>query len=193
MRVNLKSIQVVSDALIPVLGFFLWEWGLFFILLYYILDLLVSEVFMYMKSRAILIKQGGNRSNYIGFAAMAVVLIGTVLLLVRLFILEAHPELNLWQEIIAFWVYKDLGVQQGYILIPIVIFVGFQRYKMEFLQTRKNETDSVTAIWRTHIKNLILLLTVCGIVAGLTHFIVFPDWVYLLLLLGGTSIYQLTR
>jgi hypothetical protein len=193
MRVNLKLIQVVSDALIPVLGFFLWGWGLFFILLYYLIDLLVSELFMYIKTRAIQLKQGGHVLQTVWYIVLGQLLIVSSLLLVRIFILNAHPELDLRQEIIAFWRYKDLGIQQGYILIPLVFFVGFQRYKTEFLRPRKNETESISVIWQRRLKSLVLLLTCVGFMAGLTHFIVFPDWVYLVLLLGTSSIFQLVR
>jgi hypothetical protein len=186
----MKWIQVVSDALIPILGYFLWGWGLFFILLYYLIDLMVSELFMYIKTRAILLKQGGNVYQAIMYILIGQVLLVSTLLLIRIFMLNVHPELNLKQEIITFWKYKDLGIQQGYILLPLVFFVGFQRYKWDFLNARKNETQSVVFLWRDHLKRLLLLLTCVGFMAGLTSFVIFPDWVYLSLLLGTTSIFQ---
>jgi hypothetical protein len=139
------------------------------------------------------LKQGGHVLQTVWYIVLGQLLIVSSLLLVRIFILNAHPELDLRQEIIAFWRYKDLGIQQGYILIPLVFFVGFQRYKTEFLRPRKNETESISVIWQRRLKSLVLLLTCVGFMAGLTHFIVFPDWVYLVLLLGTSSIFQLVR
>lgn len=193
MRVNLKIIQVISDALIPVLGYVFWEWDLFFILLYYLLDLLVSEVFMHLKTRSVRMKQGGDMFQSMGYIAVGMVLITTVLLLVRIFILQLHPEMNIQEEIIAFWQYKDMGIEQGFLLIPLVVIVGYQRYKMEFIAPRLNERISVKELWKGHLKSLVVLLTFVGIITGLSFYIVFAEWVYLIVLLVVTSFYQLTR
>ena len=60
MRVNQKYVQSFGDALIPILGYFFWNWNLYFIVLFYLLDLIASEVFMYFKSKKILQVQGGK-------------------------------------------------------------------------------------------------------------------------------------
>ncbi len=193
MRVNLKIVQVLADLLIPVLGYFFWGWGLFFIVLYYLLDLLVSEVFMHLKTRAILLKQGGALLQSMGLIGVGIALIVTTLLLVRIFMLQIHPEINLTEEIIAFWSYKDMGIAQGYVLIPLVAFVGFQRYKTEFIQQQKHESLTVSVLWKTHLKSLLLLLTLVGLITGISFFIPLPDWICLALLLGATSTYQLVR
>jgi hypothetical protein len=97
------------------------------------------------------------------------------------------------KEVIAFWSYKDMGIAQGYLLIPLVIFVGYQRFKTEFLLPKKHETTLIEALWRSHLKSLVLLLTSVGMITGIAYFIVFPDWIYLALLLSSTSAYQLLR
>jgi hypothetical protein len=191
LRISIKHIQVLTDAIIPVIGYFLWDWSLFFILLYYLLDLFVSEVFMYIKSRAIYLKRGGNAKDVFKNIFLSLLLLFSALLLLRLFIKNLYPNIIFQTEIVAFWRYKDLGIQQGYLLIPLVFFIGYQRYKKDFLGLRTDEKLTIPHLWKQHLKQLILLLTVIGIVSGLSYFIVFPDWVYLTLLLISTSIYQL--
>lgn len=193
MRVNLRVIQVFSDALIPILGYFFWEWGLFFIVLYYLLDLLASEIFMHLKTRAIRLYQGSAMLHSMKYIALGMTLIVTSLLLVRLFVLQVHPATDILREINAFWSYKDMGIAQGYILIPLVFLVGYQRYKMEFVQQKKNETLTISMLWTAHLKSLVLLLTFLSLITGLTYFIIAPDWVYLSMLLAATSTYQLLR
>jgi hypothetical protein len=193
MRVNLRIVQVLADATIPILGYFLWDWGLFFIVLYYLLDLIVSEIFMHLKTREIRKFRSGSMTESMRYIAAGIFLVATTLLLVRLFILQTHPQTDVVKEVIAFWSYKDMGIAQGYLLIPLVIFVGYQRFKTEFLLPKKHETTLIEALWRSHLKSLVLLLTSVGMITGIAYFIVFPDWIYLALLLSSTSAYQLLR
>jgi len=53
MRVNTKLIQLAGDALIPILGFFFWDWGLYFIVIFYLLDYIVSEILTHLKAKRI--------------------------------------------------------------------------------------------------------------------------------------------
>ena len=53
MKLNPKIIQVAADAAIPLMGFFLWDWSLYFILLFYLLDLLASEIIAHLSARKI--------------------------------------------------------------------------------------------------------------------------------------------
>jgi len=58
MRVQPKYLLLVSDALIPLLGLFVWNWSLYFILLFYLLDLLAREVLTHVKTKGIYKAQG---------------------------------------------------------------------------------------------------------------------------------------
>jgi hypothetical protein len=43
------------------------------------------------------------------------------------------PTIDFTKEMLAFWKYKDMGIEQGYFLLPLIVIAGYQRYKMEFL------------------------------------------------------------
>ena len=53
MNQRVKYVQLFTEALIPLLGFFMWDWGLYFILLFYFIDITTDEVFSHLKSKKI--------------------------------------------------------------------------------------------------------------------------------------------
>jgi len=193
MNFNLRLIQVFSDALIPVLGYLFWEWDLFFIVLYYLLDLFVSEIFMHFKSRKICLTQGGGMMKPVGYILTGMVIVTSVLFLLRIFFLSLHPEMNMVSEAIEFWQYKDLGIQQGYLLLPLLALVGYQRYKVEFIKPGLHKKLSLQILWMMHYRELLVLMACVGLITAISFFILFPEWVYLILLLGGTCAFQLRR
>src|SRR5690554_8069219 len=51
---RLRLINAISEAIIPLLGIFFFEWGIYFILLFYFIDLVATEVFLYIKVNKII-------------------------------------------------------------------------------------------------------------------------------------------
>jgi hypothetical protein len=193
MNFNLRLIQVLSDALIPVLGYLFWDWDLFFILLYYLLDLLISEIFMCFKSRSISSIRGLRMRETLAYFIVGMIIVSSILLLLRIFMLNLHPEINLIAETVEFWRYKDLGIEQGYILLPLLILVGYQRYKTEFIKSELHKKTSLKELWVLHYRELLRLLGYTGLISATSFIILFPEWMYLILLLFGTTVYQLRR
>lgn len=193
MNFNLRLIQVLSDALIPVLGYLFWDWDLFFILLYYLLDLLISEIFMCFKSRSISSIRGLRIRETLAYFIVGMIIVSSILLLLRIFMLNLHPEINLIAETVEFWRYKDLGIEQGYILLPLLILVGYQRYKTEFIKSELHKKTSLKELWVLHYRELLRLLGYTGLISATSFIILFPEWMYLILLLFGTTVYQLSR
>lgn len=193
MNFNLRLIQVLSDALIPVLGYLFWDWDLFFILLYYLLDLLISEIFMCFKSRSISLIRGLRIRETLAYFIVGMIIVSSILLLLRIFMLNLHPEINLIAETVEFWRYKDLGIEQGYILLPLLILVGYQRYKTEFIKSELHKKTSLKELWVLHYRELLRLLGYTGLISATSFIILFPEWMYLILLLFGTTVYQLRR
>lgn len=192
MRIKPIYIQLIGDAAIPLLGFFVWDWSLYFILLFYLLDLLTSEVFVHFKTRKIVQSQGvSSMTPWImnGFFSLVILLVN-----VFLFHLGTHfitPEIDFNKEFIAFLTYEDMGIQQAYFLLPLVVFIGYQQYKLEFIRLRKFEQLTFNDLWRDYFAARIIigvyaiLLTVIAVMVGL------PAWVYLVLIVLGSAFYQL--
>lgn len=191
MRLNPRIIQLFGDALIPLLGYFWWNWSLYFIVLFYLMDYLSNEVFTYLKAKKIVSFQQINSQKWIKSGIISSVLLLICFIIIHLAIRSIHPEIYFTQEIMDFWTYKDMGFEQGYILIPLIVLVGFQRYKLEFIATRKYETLKIESLWKPHINSHYFILGGAALIIGISTFIVFPELVYILGIILFSTIYQL--
>ena len=147
---KLKYIQILFEGLIPLLGYFLWDWSLYFILLFYLMDLIVDEVFANLKSKHIIKAQSlpvkkGILNGVEGFTLLIVIILG-----IHLTMPSIQSNIVFIDEIILFWTYEELGIQQGLLLVPLVVFGAYQKYKLEFLQ---RIIDKEKAVFTQDVKN----------------------------------------
>ena len=112
-------------------------------------------------------------------------------ILIHLAMQELQPIIDFQQEALAFWSYKDMGIEQGYILLPLLIFVAYQKYKMEFLLPGLFRTINLQAMWKEHKKANIILLAFIGLALGVFSFIAPPEWLLILLIVALSSGYKL--
>lgn len=112
-------------------------------------------------------------------------------ILIHLAVQELHPTIDFQQEALAFWSYKDMGIEQGYILLPLLIIVAYQKYKMEFLMPGLFRTINLQAIWKEHKKANIIQLAFIGLAFGVFSFISPPEWLVILLIVALSSGYKL--
>lgn len=178
MRVNPAYIQLIGDAIIPLLGYFLWDWSLYFIVLFYLLDYVCNEIIIHLKVHKT------NRSNATETMSrskgmFSFLLLVSVLFIVHVAVKRIQPTIDFPNEIVHFVTYKDLGIEQGYFLIPLVFFTGYQRYKMDFIATGKFTKTSSKNLWNAHIKIHLLILSLCSLVIGSASFFVLPDACYI--------------
>jgi len=192
MKIQPKYIQLIGDAVIPLLGFFLWNWSLYFILLFYIIDLLLSEVVMHLKTKKTLQERTQeDKSIWYKQGILSTVLFLINCILIHLAIQELHPTIDFQKEAIAFWSYKDMGIEQGYILLPLLILVAYQKYKMEFLLPGLFRTINLQTMWKEHKKANIILFAFIGLAFGVFSFIAPPEWLVILLIVAISSGYKL--
>lgn len=190
MQLNQKYIQLFSDSLIPLLGFFYWDWSVYFIILFYFIDLLVSEIIMHLKSKSI--QQNSDKTplskNWLFNGSLSLLIIVGILFLTHVGIYYHQTSIDFTTEIYNFWSYKELGIEQGYVLVPLVAVAAYMRYKMEFLVPKKFITSTHQSIWKPHLRINTLLLA--GVVLGLTllYFFVIPEFIILLAIVGLSSL-----
>lgn len=192
MRVNVKYLQLITDAIIPLLGYFFWHWNLYFIVLFYLLDYLAYEVFSHVKARKVSSLKPDN-STWLKLGIVSVVLFVLNSVLVQITMKSLVPTIDFTKEIIAFWNYKDMGIEQGYFLLPLIVIAGYQRYKMEFLMTGMFQKITIRQIFLKDIQAQLIALGFIALTFGLSFFIVFPEIVYVLGIVLFTGIYQLLR
>lgn len=186
-----QLIQAFGDVLIPLLGFFIWEWSLYFIVLFYLLDYTVSEVVTFFKARKIIVYTDKGRTTLQKMAPISGLLFVFTITTVHLALYGIHPGIHFLEEVIRFLSEKDLGIPQGIVLLPLLAFVGWQRYKMEFVIPMKFRNASQSKLWRDHLY-VHLTIALCSIlVFGLTCIFPIPEQIYLFLLLSGTLVFNL--
>lgn len=193
MRINPKIIQVAGDAIIPLAGYFWWEWNLYFILLFYLLDYISNEIFLHLKSKKIRVFQNTPVEIWVKNAIISSFLLIFSVLCVHFAMLRISPGIQFTDELLRFWKYKDLGMEQGYILIPLIFLVGFQRYKMEFVATAQFKKVQMKELWKQHITVHFVILAFSCTVIGLSTFSVFSEIFYISALIVSSSIFQLLR
>lgn len=184
-------IQLFSNLLIPVLGFWIWGWSLYFILLFYVLDLISSEAVLYLKAKKT--KNSGEKklakSPFVIYAIISSLFLISIIAEFNLGIVLLHPEINLKDEILAFLSYKELGVQQGFLLIPLVAMMAYSSYRLEFLIPKMYLRQEEKTIWKQHLKDRFLLLSFSAILTLFAVAFQFSEAVILCIILVTTTGY----
>ena len=102
-----------------------------------------------------------------------------------------QDQFNAKNEIIRFWSYKEMGIEQGYIFVPLIIFMGYTQFKMEFLTpavfTRMNNSQ----LWQPHLKAMLILVAFTALTFGLVHFIKIPEVIFVISIVLISSLYQI--
>lgn len=188
-----RSIQALFEALIPVLGYFLWDWNLYFILLYYFFELLADEVMLWLKLRSI-----GERQQKSGilalkraFGSMLVFILS--LLIIHFAIYVIYPDLDFKTEFIRFWNYTELGIAQGYVLLPLIGFAAYQQYKMNFLMMNGPERFSMHEVWKKQQTKYFYMIALSAFVLGLSHVVIFDEVIYVVSVVSLSTIYKFQR
>jgi hypothetical protein len=179
-------IQLIGELVIPLLGFFLWDWSLLFILLFYLLENLFFSYFRIETVREIkkqILKKDQPRNSKILFKSLILWLIECVL--VHLFILLIYPNQSLPKEWIKFFMYQDLGIPQGIILLPLLYFASKIKMKQDVFVSLKNlkSADDFNHI-AVNLNYTWIAIGAWGGLIGLNYFIQINELLNLSFILG---------
>lgn len=191
MKPKIRVVQLLLEAAIPVLGYLVWEWNLYFILLFYFLDLFADFVITNLKSKKILDAQGGRQSDWIKWSFITLLTLLISIAMIHLAVFSRQPNINFINEAIAFWEYEELGLAQGFVLLPLVFLAAFQQYKMEFLLPARYRTQALKMLWLSKMKAFLIITAFAGVSIGLSQFVVFHEAVYVFGIVALVGLYQL--
>ena len=191
MKMNPKIIQLVGDALIPILGFFFWHWDIYFIILFYLLDLFIHEVTAHISSGKIRKHSGESVLSALGYVILSWGLLLSSVALIHLTVMMIIPGIDFQKQIIAFWEYEELGIPQGIILVPLMLLVGIQRYRMEFVIPGRYKTERMSSFWKRHLAGYLFMLVLMAVGYAISQFVVFPQFVYVLAVVLILAVYSL--
>jgi hypothetical protein len=189
MNPQSKIIQLVGDLAIPLIGYYFWEWNMLFILFFYIIDVGISTVFTFIKTKSI---NQFHHSNYYPRKHITLIILGYLITfyLIYFLIQNISPKLNLGEEIVRFLMMKDLGLPQCVLLLPLLIIGGYMQYKVSFLAPKAFETIKIDSLWHEHVKLFLLIVGIVALLLGISIWIVFPEWIYVWGMVLGSSVYR---
>lgn len=189
MNQQSRYIQLIGDLSIPLLGYYFWDWNIYFILFFYILDVLISTAFTFVKTQKINQHQQTKEWPLIHIGLIILGYLITFFLLYYLIYL-IYPKTDLGSQFEQFLMHKDMGLPQWILLFPLLIFGGYSMYRMTFLMPKAYETAQIHSLWHEHIKVFLLIIAIIGFLLGISTWIVFPDWVYVWGVIVGSSLYR---
>ena len=152
----MKKIEITSailgDAVLPLVGFLFWDWGFYFIILFFLFDLVIRTLFLN--------KRIGLLPSIILPKAFLLKGIGLVVLEVVILHLLVYLSLNSISfptEIWGFLSYEELGFAQGIILLPLLFLNEVIRIRNEKkLGTSQNVRFEI--LWNYQLSGLFRIL-----------------------------------
>lgn len=186
-----RWIVTAGDLLIPLAGWLFWKWNLDFLLYFYLLDFLVAQGVFYYKDAKIRHVQElpfrwlGSTSNLL--------LLVSIIGMSGLFLWAFHPRFDLGSSLSAFWNLKDMGIAQGYLLVPLLLFAGYQQVKMDFiLPNLAGKTDHLE-FWKKHLRGQFVTFGFAAFFSTTIFLYQLPEWTYVLLLIGSVTAFRFVR
>lgn len=186
-RQNFKSI---ADAVIPLLGFFAWNWSIYFIFLFYILDLITREVIFHLKARKINDFQKTPRIEYGKQKSFGLALMIIIILMMHLVSWLLNPKIEFVHEIISFLTYTEMGIPQGFILVPLVALAGYMQFKTEFVLPEMFKKMTIQKLLTQHVRSSLYLVLLGLFILVISFFVKNNQWLILVLIVFSQMIFQ---
>lgn len=194
MKLNPKIIQILGDGILPLLGFFYWDWSLYFILLFYFLDLITKEVLLHFKTNKVKIVQHHNDRSFPkkwmmkGGLSFFILTLSIALIHITIYII--HPDFSATKEIVAFLTYTEMGIPQGIILVPLIVFMSYVQFKNEFIKPKRYHSLKFEFLWKQHFTSNLMILAGAGLGLGISYFIILPEWLFVIAIVLVSGVYQ---
>jgi len=177
-----KIVILLGDIAFPLIGFFFWNWGFYFIALYFIIDQLAKQAFLIVRLKNISLQ----------FTEKAILLSKSMalfffeVLIIILINYQMTVEFNPINGIINFLSYEDMGIQQGVVLIPLLIFAEWMKIKTE---RRSKQSDEIKKqnINRS-LQQSQIRLSMLGIILGIVNFNMLTELLIVILFLIGIGL-----
>ena len=182
MRHQEKIAVLIGDVALPLIGFFFWDWGFYFIALYFLIDQFAKQVFLLPR---LVSAQVILPLKAIIFTKSLLLFLFQILMIL-LINYQLNPHFNLFQESINFIMYKDMGIQQGFILVPLLFAAEWLKLKTD------NKVIKSSEIKRLKINHVLkqaqILLSILGLLLGIINFTLIPELLVVFIFLIGIGL-----
>jgi len=166
-------IQLIGELVIPLLGYFFWDWSLLFILLFYLIENLFFSYFRIETIREIkktVLKTEQKREYQDLVKSFFLWLIEFIL--VHIFIMLIYPNKSFTTEWINFFMYQDLGIPQGIILLPLIYFSSQMKKKQDVILTIRNmKSVDELILLKVNFKQSWVSIAIWGVLIGVNYFV----------------------
>jgi hypothetical protein len=166
-------IQLIGELVIPLLGYFFWDWSLLFILLFYLIENLFFSYFRIETIREIkktVLKTEQKREYQDLVKSFFLWLIEFIL--VHIFIMLIYPNQSFTTEWINFFMYQDLGIPQGIILLPLIYFSSQMKKKQDVILTIRNmKSVDELILLKVNFRQSWVSIAIWGVLIGLNYFV----------------------
>ena len=182
MKSQEKIVILLGDIAFPLIGFFFWNWGFYFIALYFIIDQLAKQAFLIVRLKNISLQ----------FTEKAILLSKSMalfifeVLIIILINYQMTVEFNPINGIIKFLSYEDMGIQQGVVLIPLLIFAEWMKMKTE--QKLKQSDELKQQNINRSLQQSQIRLSMLGIILGIVNFNMLTELLIVILFLIGIGL-----
>ena len=186
MRHQEKILVLIGDVALPLIGFFFWDWGFYFIALYFLIDQFAKQVFLLPRlvSAQVILPQ-----KAIIFAKSMLLFLFQILMIL-LINYQLSPNFNLFQESINFIMYKDMGIQQGLILVPLLFSAEWLKLKTD---NKVIKSAEIKRIKINHVlKQAQIVLSILGLLLGIINFTLIPELLVVFIFLAGIGLTAFT-
>ena len=185
--------QTGIEGLIPVLGYFYWNWDASFILFFFLIDWILFWSLSLLKARKRIQFSGNESEKKLAGKQLSIAFlcILSTSLAVYFILPNIHPVFDWKERVWTFLTYSDMGIQQGLILIPLMVLSGYLAYKQQFLLPQLYRKYPVNYFTREGVKQGLVLSFIFGIVLPVSYFVNFPDEVLLFGTVLGVIGYRL--
>jgi hypothetical protein len=187
--------QTVLEAALPLAGYFYWHWDTSFILLFYLLDWILFLAINSVKAKKrFAFSQLASERNQ----AIRTLLLGTAFLIITCFVVLLtmqllQPTFNFSERVVAFLRYNDMGIEQGYVLLPLLLLNGISVYKQQFIRPELYKYLTMGQLINESSKQGLLLLACAGLFLGISLFVQFPEEILLFSTIIGTTVYRIVE
>ncbi|MEJ6589113.1 MAG: hypothetical protein QNL43_04855 [Crocinitomicaceae bacterium] len=126
----MKKIEITSaligDVALPLAGFFFWDWGFYFIALFFLFDISFRSIFLNKRVKLLPSMVFENR-----FVLKGVLLTVFEILALHILVILSISSIDFVSEFWSFLTYQEIGVAQGVVLLPLLILNEFMRIRNE--------------------------------------------------------------
>lgn len=159
--VKLRVFQLITEATIPLYGIFIADWSFSFLIYFFLFDLIFYVILECIKIQKATKYQTNKAFNIVKFLPLIILSLVTIAMV---FIVRENIETStITESFSTFFFQKEMGIPQGFLLLPLLFLTGFQHYKLVFVKQAIFTSVAISSLQTACRNNLLLLLASMGI------------------------------